>query len=156
MFGPLQVQLGRKTLKEAHAIIFTCMTTRAAHLELVRDRSTYTFLLAFRRFVSLRGNPNNHWSDCGTNFIGAQQYLKELLKDLDIPRIQSFVSKEFRVLFSGVGMSIAPVTKVQSPKVQPRNKWFRERENLKRFGVRNWTNSQENVADGICTRNVSR
>ena len=113
MFGPLQVQLGRKTLKEAHAIIFTCMTTRAAHLELVRDRSTYTFLLAFRRFVSLRGNPNNHWSDCGTNFIGAQQYLEELLKDLDIPRIQSFVSKEFRVLFSGVGMSIAPVTRTE-------------------------------------------
>ena len=31
MFGPLQVRLGRKTLKEAHVIIFTCMTTRAVH-----------------------------------------------------------------------------------------------------------------------------
>ena len=26
----------------------------------------------------------------------------------------------------------------------------------RRFGVRNWTNSQENVEDGTCTRNLSR
>ena len=47
MFGPFQVRIGRKTLKEAQAIIFTCMTTRASHLELVTDKSTDTFLLAF-------------------------------------------------------------------------------------------------------------
>ena len=99
MFGPLQVRLGRKTLKEAQVIIFTCMTTRAVHLELVTDRSTDTFLMAFRRFVSLRGNPNNCWSDCGTNFIGAQHYLKELLNDWDMPRIQSVVSEEFSSTF---------------------------------------------------------
>ena len=99
MFGPLQVRLERKTLKESHVIIFTCMTTRAVHLELLTDRSTDTFLMAFRRFVSLRGNPNNCWSDCGTNFIGAQHYLKELLNDWDILRIQSLVSEEFSSSF---------------------------------------------------------
>lgn len=99
MFGPLKVRLGRKTLKEAQVIIFTCMTTRAVHLELVTDRSTDTFLMAFRRFVSLRGNPNNCWSDCGTNFIGAQHCLKELLNDWDMPRIQSVVSEEFSSTF---------------------------------------------------------
>ena len=72
MFGPLAVKIGRKTLKEAQAIIFACMTTRAIHLELVTDRSTDTFLMAFRRFVSLRGHPNYCKSDCGTNVIGAQ------------------------------------------------------------------------------------
>ena len=99
MFGPLKIRLGRKTLKEPHAITFTCLTTREVHLELVTDRSTDTFLMAFRRFVSLRGNPNNCWSDCGTNFIGAQHYLKELLNDWDIPRIQSVVSEEFSSTF---------------------------------------------------------
>ena len=68
MFGPLQVRLGRKTLKEAHVIIFTCMTTRAVHLEPVTDRSTDTFLMAFRRFVSLRGSPTNCWSDLRNKF----------------------------------------------------------------------------------------
>ena len=99
MFGPVQVRLGRKTLKEAHVIIFTCMTTSVFHLELIKDRSTDTFLMAFRRFVSLRGNPNNCWSDCGTNFIGAQHYLKELLNDWDISRIQTVISEEFSSTF---------------------------------------------------------
>ena len=99
MFGPLQIRVGRKTLKEAHAIIFTCMTTRAVHLELVTDKSADIFLMAFRRFTSLRGNPNNCWSDCGTNFIGAQHYLKEITQERDIPKIQSAVCEEFSCTF---------------------------------------------------------
>ena len=75
------------------------MTTRAVHLELVTGRSTDTFLRAFRRFVSLRGNRNNCRADRGTNFIGAQHCLKELLSDWDIPRIQSVVSEEFSSTF---------------------------------------------------------
>ena len=80
MFGPFQVKIRRKTPKEAHVIIFTCMTTRAIHLELVTDKSTDTFLMAFRRIESLKGHPINCWSDCGTNFVGAQQYLREECK----------------------------------------------------------------------------
>ena len=99
IFGHLHVRLGRKTVKEAHVIIFTCMTTTVFHLELIKDRSTDTFLMAFRRFVSLRGNPNNCWSDCGTNLIGAQHYLKELLNDQNISRIQNVISEEFSSTF---------------------------------------------------------
>ena len=32
IFGPVQIKLGRKTLKEAQVIIFACMTSRASHL----------------------------------------------------------------------------------------------------------------------------
>ena len=95
MFGPFHIRLNRKTLKEAQVIIFTCMTTRTVHLELVTDKSTDTFLLAFRRFACLRGHPNTCWSDCGTNFVGAQSYLEEIMQDWDIPRIQSVLSEEF-------------------------------------------------------------
>ena len=49
------------------------MTTRAIHLELVTDKSTDAFPMAFRRFVCTRGNPNVCWSDCGSNFVGAQR-----------------------------------------------------------------------------------
>ena len=99
MFGPFQVKIGRKTLKKAHVIIFTCMTTRAIHLELVTDKSTDTFLMALRRFASLRGHPINCWSDCGTNFVGAQKYLREVMQDWDIPRIQGVLSNEFSCTF---------------------------------------------------------
>jgi hypothetical protein len=32
---------------------------------------------------------------CGTNFVGAQSYLEEIMQDCDIPRIQSILSEEF-------------------------------------------------------------
>jgi hypothetical protein len=99
MFGPFHIRLGRKTLKEAQVIIFTCMTTRAVHLELVSDKSTDTFLLAFRRFASLRGHPSTCWSDCGTNFVGAQSYLDEVMRNWNIPKIQSVLSNEFTCEF---------------------------------------------------------
>ena len=71
MFGPFQVKVGRKTLKEAHVIIYTFMTTRAIYLELVSDKSTDTFPMAFRRFASLRDHPMKCWSDCGAKLCWA-------------------------------------------------------------------------------------
>ena len=51
--------------------------------------------MEFRRFACLRGQPSTCWSDCGTNFFGAQSYLQEIMQDWDIPRIQSVLSEEF-------------------------------------------------------------
>ena len=95
MFGPLHIKLNRKTLKEAQVIIFTCMTTRAVHLELVNDKTSDAFLMTFRRFASLRGHPSVCWSDCGTNFVGAQAYLQEIMRNWNIPKIESVLSEDF-------------------------------------------------------------
>ena len=95
MFGPLHIKLNRKTLKEAQVVIFACMTTRAIHLELVNDKTSDAFLMAFRRFASLRGHPNVCWSDCGTNFVGAQSYLKEITQSWNISKFQSVLSEDF-------------------------------------------------------------
>ena len=95
MFGPVQIKLGRKTLKEAQVIIFACMTSRAIHLELVTDKTSDAFLMAFRRFACLRGQPNVCWSDRGTNFVGAQGYLKEITQNWDIPGVKSVLSDKF-------------------------------------------------------------
>ena len=59
MFGPLPKQIGRKILKGALLIIFTCMTTEAVYLELITHRSSDALLMVFRRFASLRGHPSN-------------------------------------------------------------------------------------------------
>ena len=100
MFGLLQIRVGRKTLKEA------------VPLELVRDRGTDTFLTAFKRFTSLRGNPNNCWSDCGTTFIGAQHYLKELCKNRTSQKSEVPFVKKFLVRFTGTGMFHEPAIKM--------------------------------------------
>jgi len=54
------------------------MTIKAVHLEVVSDFSTEAFLAALRRFIARRGLPENIYSDNGTNFIGANNQLKEL------------------------------------------------------------------------------
>ena len=81
MFGPVDIKLKRKSLKEAQVVIFACMTTRAVHLELVSDKTSAAFLMAFRHFASLRGHPSVCWCDCGTNFVGAQAFLKEGMRN---------------------------------------------------------------------------
>lgn len=57
------------------AIMFTCLTTRAVHIELVESMSSSSFINASRRFIALRGNVSELRSDHGTNFIGATEDL---------------------------------------------------------------------------------
>ena len=95
MFGPVQVKLGRKTLKEAQVIIFACMTSCAIHLELVKDKTSDAFLMGLQRFACLHGHQNVCWSDHGTNFVGAQGYLKGITQNWDIPGVKSVLSHKF-------------------------------------------------------------
>ena len=80
------------------------------HLELVTDRSTDTFLIAFRRYVSLRGNPNNCWFDCGTDF---NTTWRNFWKTGIFLESRALFRRNFCVLFSGVGMFLAPVTRTE-------------------------------------------
>jgi hypothetical protein len=57
-----------------------CLATKAVHLEVAMDLSTDSFIAAFKRFVARRGMPSHMYSDCGTNFVGAQKELKALLE----------------------------------------------------------------------------
>lgn len=47
MFRLLQIRLNR-TFQEAQVVIFTCVINRAVHLELVTNKSSEAFLMAFR------------------------------------------------------------------------------------------------------------
>lgn len=66
-----------KTHKE-WICVFVCLTSSAVHLEVVSDYSTEGFLATYRRFSSRRGLAQIIYSDCGTNFIGANKELKRL------------------------------------------------------------------------------
>ncbi|XP_067616195.1 uncharacterized protein [Eurosta solidaginis] len=80
---------GQKSYK-GYVAVFTCMTTKAVHLEAAGDLSTQTFLHAFDRFVARRGFCHDVFSDCGTNFVGADhenqrsqsQYLRSIAKEI--------------------------------------------------------------------------
>lgn len=87
LFGPLYVVFGRQCLKR-WAMLFTCLTVRAVHIEVVHSMSTDSCIQGVMRFMSIRGCPRQLYSDNGTNFRGASNEIKEFLKTLDKDKIQ--------------------------------------------------------------------
>lgn len=80
--GPFEVKArgGRcRIIEKRYIAVFVCMSSKAVHLELVTDLSTKGFIDAFIRFTSIRGRCQRLYSDNGTNFVGAEKYLKEML-----------------------------------------------------------------------------
>ena len=56
-FGPLYIQ-GESSKGRVWVCLFTCVTVRAIHLELIKDMTAEQFLLALRRFIARRGKPS--------------------------------------------------------------------------------------------------
>lgn len=83
--GPFMVKDGKtknRILVKCYLCIFVCFTTKATHLELAGDLSTEAFLNCLKRFVSRRGLCSDIHSDNGTNFIGAFNEIKSILKNI--------------------------------------------------------------------------
>ncbi|XP_057695101.1 thymocyte nuclear protein 1 isoform X1 [Corythoichthys intestinalis] len=88
VFGPWSV-ITRRTRggnadSKRWAVLFTCMSTRAVHIELIESMSTSSFINALRRFFSIRGPAQILRSDRGTNFVGACNELKIDHKDTEL------------------------------------------------------------------------
>ena len=86
-FGPFVIKEGRRELKQ-YGVLFTCMASRAVHIEVAATLETDSFINALRRFLSRRGPIRQLRSDQGTNFIGAKRELKEALKELNKDEIR--------------------------------------------------------------------
>ncbi|KAG1929509.1 hypothetical protein F2P79_022940 [Pimephales promelas] len=86
-FGPFYVKEGRKELKR-YGLLFTCMCSRAVHLEVLDDLSTDAFLNALRCLIAIRGNVSQLHSDQGTNFMGAKGEFLKLMKGMNQERVK--------------------------------------------------------------------
>ncbi|EYB83841.1 hypothetical protein Y032_0328g2641 [Ancylostoma ceylanicum] len=92
--GPLLVRSERTQERKVWVCLFTCMTTRAVHLEAVIDNSTAQFLLAFRRFIARRGAPELVLSDNAPTFkLGREVLTNELVKMKDEEIIHNFTTE---------------------------------------------------------------
>ncbi|XP_065194926.1 uncharacterized protein LOC135826224 [Sycon ciliatum] len=88
--GPFLTMQGRgRARTKRYLCVFTCLETRAVHLELAFSLDTSSFINCFFRFVSRRGLPNQVISDNGTNFVGAVRELKDLIRNIDQTKIQT-------------------------------------------------------------------
>lgn len=81
-FGPISVVVNRHTEKR-YGALFTCLTIRAIHIEIVHSLNTSSCIMAIRNFTARRETPREFFSDNGTNFVGADRELKQSLKEVD-------------------------------------------------------------------------
>ena len=88
-FGPIQVKIGRRREKRWGAL-FTCLTTRAIHIELAHTLTADSTIMALQRLAARRGTPVRIYSDNGTNFHRAEKELKEAVKGIDKVKLAAY------------------------------------------------------------------
>lgn len=89
-FGPFEVKQGRSVVKR-YGVIFTCMATRAVHLEMAFSLDTNSCVNAVRRFIAMRGVPNFIRTDNGTNFVATEREMREEIQRWNQQQIQDFM-----------------------------------------------------------------
>ncbi|XP_041424892.1 uncharacterized protein LOC121395423 [Xenopus laevis] len=95
VFGPWNMMYrytrGHSAQSKRWAVMFTCLSTRAVHLEVLESMSSSSFINALRRFLSIRGPVKQFRSDNGTNFVGA---CKELQINSEDSEIQNYLFEQ--------------------------------------------------------------
>jgi hypothetical protein len=61
----------KRQVGKGWGVVFVCTTTSALHVEFMDTYSTDSFLLALRRFMSVRGTPTRFQSDRGEQLVAA-------------------------------------------------------------------------------------
>ena len=92
-FGPFLIKEGRKEVKR-YGVLFTCMSSRAVHIETSTTLETDSYINALRRFLAERGPVRQIRSDRGTNFVGAKRELANALSEMDHEKVSNHLLKE--------------------------------------------------------------
>lgn len=87
-FGPFIVTVGRRSEKR-YGAIFTCLTIRAVHIEMVYRLDMNSCVMAIRNFIARRGVPLHMYSDNGTNLKAAEKELRESLRNIDFQSLHN-------------------------------------------------------------------
>ena len=82
-FGPLSF-VENRSVRKAWGLLFTCLCTRAVHVELVTSLSLSDFILDYSRFLDVRGNVRKLYSDNGSTFVAAEKKIPELLNSVEL------------------------------------------------------------------------
>ena len=92
-FGPFTVKIGRRNEKR-WCCLFTSLTVRAVHVEIVPKLNIDCYLNAIMRFIARRGKPVKMISDNGTNFVGAERELAEYIAAWNKMRIEEHLIQQ--------------------------------------------------------------
>ena len=89
-FGPMKVTVGRRR-ELRYGVIFTCLSVRAIHVEVMESLTTDSMMQAIRRFVARRGMPQVFYSDNATNMHGSCAELRRATSSIDHDKLKEGV-----------------------------------------------------------------
>lgn len=92
-FGPLIVKAGRTHLKR-YGCLFTCLTTRAVHVEVSHSLTADSFIPAFQCFSGRRGAPEKVSSDNGTNLVKGDRELRKSIQEWNKSTIEKHTTQK--------------------------------------------------------------
>ena len=93
-FGPYNVKISRNKTAKHYGVLFTCLNTRAVHSEMAVDLTTMEFLQVLRRFLAIRGRPAVILSDNGSQFVGAEKELRQMVSDINGEEVKEFYGEK--------------------------------------------------------------
>ena len=92
-FGPYLTTMKRSTVKR-WCCVFTCFVTRAVHIEITHSMDTSSYIMALHRFISRRGTPAVIYSDNGTNFVGGEREMREVVENWNLNKVADAMSNK--------------------------------------------------------------
>ena len=88
-----------KAREKRYVAVFTCLNSRAIHLEMVSKLETSDFQNTLTCFAARRGVPTTLYCDNATNFVGSSREIKRLVDAMDQDAISDYTRRngfEFR------------------------------------------------------------
>ena len=92
-FGPFEIKQGRSYVKR-YGCLFSCLSTRAVHIEVAPSLTADAFINTLRRFVSRRGTPHTIHSDNGTNLTGGYKEIRDAIRKLNESKVYAHLCKK--------------------------------------------------------------
>ena len=89
-FGPFINKRGRHHVKR-YGVLFTCLSIRTVHIEVIESLDTSSFIQALRRFMARRGYPEIMRSDNGTNFVSGEKELRNKIESWNQQKVHEFL-----------------------------------------------------------------
>ena len=79
--GPIKYQVTKKMEGKAYLALYACGLTRGVYLDLLPSLETSKFLTSLKGFIARRGRPRVIYSDNGSTFKAAADWLRKAMKD---------------------------------------------------------------------------
>ena len=97
--GHMWIHTGKEGDKKVYLLVFTCLSVRAIHIEMLQDMSAKSFVLALIKFTNLFGIPVCIYSDNARSFVAGCNTVKKYRISLEFQdRFGTFEIKHLPIL----------------------------------------------------------